>query len=347
MAEIFLAEDLGVEFSRRLVVIKRLAPSILGDASGARMFRNEMRITSQLSHPNIAQVIEVGRQADGGHFLVMEFVHGEDLHDLLAHGGALWPGLAVLVALQVAAGLHHAHELTDLDGQPLRVVHRDVSPSNIRVSYEGTVKLIDFGIAKATAGSFVSERGTIKGKYAYMAPEQASGQPIDGRADQFSLGIVLHELLVGRPLFAREAAEATLHALLDGPIPAPSTRSPWPLPAELDKVVLRALDRDPEQRFQSVRHLQLALERIDRQGATSVDLERLMRQRFGDSRQRLATLLGTPPRARQKSKTLAAIPSRLGSEGSRAYEQRDRQEEDEEDELGTHVGYEPLRTDRD
>ena len=261
MAEIWRAEADGPAGVRREVALKlvRGAPGAEGDFAG--MLVEEARLASRLNHANVVQVIELVEQ--GGRFaLAMELVRGRDLGRVMERCRELGvrPGLAraVQVGVDVAKALAHAHRLV-VDGQVVGLVHRDVSPHNILISYEGEVKLADFGIARATSRLDLTDPGTVKGKLAYMAPEQARGQPLDGRADVFALGVVLWELCAGRRLFARENQAATLAALLDAaPVGPPSAWNEAITPA-LDAVILGALERDPARRTGSAEALRAAL----------------------------------------------------------------------------------------
>jgi eukaryotic-like serine/threonine-protein kinase len=285
MAEVFLAQDAGVAGAERLVVVKRVLPALVKDDHFITMFINEARIATRLSHPHIAHVYEVG-QHEGAYFLAMEFVHGADLGQILRRNKEhrLTPPQAVLVAARAAAALHHAHQLTDLQGQRLNIVHRDVSPQNIRISHEGIVKVLDFGIAKATSNAETTQSGVLKGKYPYMSPEQIDGLPLDGRSDVFSLGIVLHEMLTYRRLFKRESNIQTLKEISFGIIPTPSQVNGAQLPEALEAIVMRALQRDREARYTTAREMQRDLEAFLRaQPASESDLEELMTRLYGDA----------------------------------------------------------------
>jgi serine/threonine protein kinase len=284
MAEVFLAleRSAGIE---RLVVLKRILPELASEPDFIKMFFDEATIASRLNHPNIAHVYEVGEQL-GSHYLVMEFIHGGDLGAILrcSRERRLRPAHAALIASRVAAALHHAHNLKSLRGEPLKIVHRDISPQNIRISDEGIVKVLDFGIAKASSNLDTTKTGFLKGKFPYISPEQAQGKPLDGRADLFSLGVVLFEMLTYRHLFRRETDMATLEALLYSRVPPPSAYADEPVSPELDRIVARLLERDPARRYQTARELEGDLEDyLRRDSATAADLERLMADLFGCS----------------------------------------------------------------
>ncbi|MGE3548175.1 MAG: serine/threonine-protein kinase, partial [Kofleriaceae bacterium] len=259
MAEIFLARARGIAGFEKIVVVKRILPQYAKDTRFIRMFLEEARLAASLQHSNIAQVHDIGR-IDDIYFFTMEYVHGVDLRQLLVQGsqrGGIPLEHAIAVMQDTAAGLHYAHEKTDDAGTPLGIVHRDISPSNVLVGYDGGVKLTDFGIAKATSAR--TETGTgVKGKAAYMSPEQCRGRPMDRRSDIFSLGILLFELTTGTELFAGASDMLIFEQIVEHDIPRPSSRVPGYPPA-LERIVMTALERDPQRRFQTAEQLQSAL----------------------------------------------------------------------------------------
>ena len=250
MAEVYLAVDEPALGGRRFVVVKRVREDYTHDPDYAQFFLTEGRISLKCHHPNLPAAYELG-EADGRAFLVIEYIPGHAVLQLLRMLATKHRGLGVAptvaIALGVARALEHLHALADLDGTPLGVVHRDVSPHNIIVSPGGGVKLIDLGIARASLQTHRTETGVVKGKYAYMAPEQLSNVPIDGRADVFSLGAVVHELLVARALFQGTSDLDTCDRVRKAPIPNPSEARPDVPPAIAD-VVMSALERDPARR---------------------------------------------------------------------------------------------------
>lgn len=262
MAEIFLAVHRGLEGFLKVVVLKRVLQQFSSDPEFVRLFINEARLAARLEHPNIVRTYEFG-EVDGQYFTTMEYLPGEDLAkalDRLVFSRQLMPiHVASGIISQVCAGLHFAHQLTDTSGHPLNLVHRDVNPANIILTYGGEVKIIDFGVAKTNATNTVNS--SIKGKIAYMSPEQLVKRAIDARSDVFSTGIVLWELLVGRPLFMRHSEAATLYAIMNDPVPTPSRFRPE-VPRELDIIVKRALARNPHDRFASCEEMGDALERF-------------------------------------------------------------------------------------
>ncbi|MBL8957406.1 MAG: protein kinase [Myxococcaceae bacterium] len=288
MAEVWLANQIGIEGFNRHIVVKRILPHLSEDPEFVQMFLNEAKIASRFNHPNIAQIYDLG-QGDGQYFIAMEFIHGEDLGRLMrkAWSTGQWIArpLAIRIIAEACKGLYYAHTRNDERGQPLRVVHRDISPQNILISFDGSVKLVDFGIAKAADQASMTKSGAIKGKFAYMAPEQAGGKPLDARTDLFALGLVLYELLTGvRPL-KRDSELATLQAALECAIDPPSVVAE--VPAELDDVVMRALAKAPDDRYRDASMFQMALEEFlisQRLVATSVQISELMETLFAERR---------------------------------------------------------------
>jgi serine/threonine protein kinase len=260
MAEIFLASSFGPEGFEKQVIIKRIRAGLAGDPSFVKMFVSEARLVSQLNHSNIVQIFDFDRHEDT-FYIAMEYVRGVSLaqaHERSRERGAQVPSIvAAQIAVEVARGLSFAHRLTD-HGDPLGIVHRDVTPHNILISYEGAVKLTDFGIAKA--GSRASTVGMLKGKFAYMSPEQSRGEPVDSRTDVFALGITLWELLTGQQLFDADSDIAVLRAVQERPVLVPEQFNPSVDPA-LGVIVMRCLERDRAARFQSAQELERALNR--------------------------------------------------------------------------------------
>ncbi|MFO0675987.1 MAG: protein kinase [Polyangiaceae bacterium] len=251
MAEVFLAVARGPAGVRRLVVVKRMRADTENDETLVSMFLDEGRLAARLSHPNVVVTYDVG-QENGELFIAMEYLEGQSLRAVLreceARQRILSHAMTARIVEGALAGLHYAHDLKDLDGKPIDIVHRDVSPHNVFVTYDGQVKLVDFGIAKAKTSSSQTESGTVKGKVGYMSPEQAVGSPIDRRSDVFSVGIVLWEMLTGQRLFGGDNMANTLYRLLTEPIPRVSTVIPSVDP-RLDAIVARALERDPSDRY--------------------------------------------------------------------------------------------------
>ncbi|MFN0253498.1 MAG: protein kinase domain-containing protein [Kofleriaceae bacterium] len=253
MAEVFRAKAFGVEGFERLVAVKRILPNIAEDKEFIRMFIEEAKLAVQLNHANIAQIFDLG-VVDGSYYIALEHVHGRDLRGIFdrcrAAGEAMPVAQACFVVMKVCEGLDYAHNKRDQAGRELSLVHRDVSPQNVLVSFEGEVKLIDFGIAKAAGKGSKTQAGILKGKFGYMSPEQVRGLPIDRRSDVFSCGIVLYELLTGERLFVGESDFSTLEKVRNVEILPPSTYN-RKIPDELERIVLKALAKDTEDRYQN------------------------------------------------------------------------------------------------
>jgi serine/threonine-protein kinase len=262
MAEVILARVRGIEGFERHVVIKKIRDENARDRRFVQMFLDEARLAASLHHHNIVHVHDIG-QDDGEYFFTMEYVHGEDLRRLLAHMAEHDRQVpldhCVTIALATAAALHHAHEHRGPDRKVAGIVHRDVSPANILVAYDGNVKVVDFGIAKVAQR--VDESGLMKGKVAYMSPEQVRGHGVDRRSDIFCLGIVLYELVTVQRLFKGANDVLTMSAIKHGMIPRPSELRPE-LPPELEAIILKALATSPADRYQTADEMRAALERF-------------------------------------------------------------------------------------
>lgn len=259
MAEIFLAREEG---SPTTVVIKRILPHLAENEYFIAMFLDEARLAARLNHPNIVQVLDLGKK-DENLFLAMEYIYGDDLRRFSRQadtaGTPIPIHLVVRIVAEVCKGLDYAHKKTDAAGKPLNIVHRDVSPQNVLVAFNGAVKIVDFGIAKAADQITVTRTGVLKGKYSYMSPEQVAGQSLDRRSDIFALGIILHELLTGKRLFKRANDVLTLEAVAQCKVAPPSSINPNISPA-LDGIVLKALSKNRAHRFTDAKMLGAALE---------------------------------------------------------------------------------------
>jgi eukaryotic-like serine/threonine-protein kinase len=254
MAEVYLARMTGVGGFSRLLVIKRILPHLTGDPDFVEMFLNEGRIAARLAHPNVCHVYELG-EVGGALFLAMEYLEGlawSELSPLIPRDGGFELRCTAAVLGQVCEGLRYAHELRDIDGTPTPVVHRDVSPQNLMVTTDGVCKLLDFGVSKVLTESTRTRTGMLKGKLPYMAPEQIRGEPVDPRADVFSMGTVLWEALTGERLFRRDSDYQIWIAVTEDPIPTVTSRRPG-LPPRIDAVVGRALERDVAKRYPTIR----------------------------------------------------------------------------------------------
>jgi serine/threonine-protein kinase len=287
MAELFVAVQKSVAGFEKLVVIKRILPALNSDRALVDMLLHEARTAATLSHPNIAQIFDVG-VADDTYFICMEHVHGEDLRSIVRQMKKKdvleFPiEHALGIVLGVCAGLAYAHDKRALDGKPLNIVHRDVSPQNVVVTFAGDVKLVDFGIAKSDAMSIDDTKsGRLKGKIPYMSPEQARGETVDRRSDVFSAGVVLFELTTGKRLFKGANEYETIELICEREYPKPSEVRPG-YPSELEQIVTRALAKDREQRWDGAREMQAALEefvRRERISVSAIALSQFMRSLF-------------------------------------------------------------------
>jgi serine/threonine protein kinase len=275
MAQVHRAVVAGIEGFERPVALKRMLPHLATNQDSVKAFVREARLASYLRHANVAQTYELGK-VDDIYFIAMELVTGHTLRAVLRHCAQTTGPMPVPIALniinQLCDALDYAHNLRDETGQPLGIIHRDVSPSNIIVSNTGVVKLIDFGIAKAT-GSDKTATGMVKGKFAYMAPEYLTGQ-LDLRADLFGLGVIAHELLTNRPLFHSKTDFTTITRLRDMPIQPPSRWNEH-VTRDLDDIVMTALQRTPELRWQSASAMRIAITNVLRSLSTSVTDQQL------------------------------------------------------------------------
>ncbi len=261
MAEIFRAKTIGAEGFEKEVVIKRILPHFTEDEAFVTMFIDEAKVSAKLNHRNIVQIYDFDKQ-DDTYYIAMEYVEGKDLKRLMDTGvkteHPLNVGQIATIMMGACEGLHHAHTKTDR-GQPLNIIHRDVSPHNIMVSYNGDVKVMDFGIAKAAARSTKTRAGTVKGKCAYMSPEQARGKNLDPRSDLFALGVIMWEALTHRRLFAGDSDFETLSNVLKAEVPPPSSLNDE-VPPEIDEIVLKALEKDRDNRFKDCKAMLQALQ---------------------------------------------------------------------------------------
>ena len=264
MAEVYLARQAGAAGFEKLVCLKRILPHLARDKQFVEMFLNEARLAARLDHPNIVSIFDLG-EANGNYFIAMEFIDGPSLRAAakraLERGERLPIPEIVKVVSMAAAGLHYAHELTDAGGKPLGLVHRDISPDNVLVHRNGAPKVVDFGIAKAASSSSSTRTGTLKGKIAYMPPEQLRGDPLDRRTDVFALGVVLYELLAGQRPWVGDSEVSLIGRIMTEDPPPLSTLRP-DAPAGLVAVLDRALAKDREARCASCHDLQADLEAL-------------------------------------------------------------------------------------
>jgi serine/threonine protein kinase len=264
MAELFKAKKIGIEGFERILAIKRILPHISSDEEFIDMFIAEAKLVAQLSHKNIAQIYDFGKTGSN-YFIAMEYVKGKDLRSLLKRcqerSVSMPANLAIFIAREILSALGYAHKQKDSMGKDLKLIHRDVSPQNILISYEGEVKVIDFGIAKAESHSH-TKTGTIKGKISYMSPEQAWGKSIDHRSDIFSLGIVLYEMITGKRLFKGETEINTLEKVREAKVEPFSPSLIAITPSELESVVLKALAKEVKDRYQDASLMETDLGKI-------------------------------------------------------------------------------------
>lgn len=323
MATVYLARQLGAAGFQRLMVIKRVHKHLLNDDDFRTMFIDEAHVASLIRHPNVVSVTDVV-ESEGELFLAMDYVESTAFSTLIRSAAhrqeRLSPQVAARIMADVLLGLHAAHEASDMQGRPLDVVHRDVSPQNILVARDGISRLIDFGVAKAAHRLTQTKSGGIKGKLSYISPEAAQGIPLDRRADVFSAGIVLHEALTGKRLFLGDNELDTLRRVVEREAPAPSSFSPFVSP-ELDAVVKRALERDRDQRFPTaaafVEALDAAVPLASAREVTAA-LEDYCGARLADRRTQLRAILdgqADPSLGQTRpSGELGSVKTRIGSE---------------------------------
>jgi eukaryotic-like serine/threonine-protein kinase len=264
MAEVFRAESEGLQGFRKQVAIKRVLPHLSSKKKFISMFLDEARLSAQLSHSNCVQVFDIG-VGDNAFFIVMEFVDGANLKAIIEHikkSGRDFPvEAAVYIGLELCKGLAYAHELTDNNGTPLHIVHRDMSPPNVLITKNGEVKIVDFGLAKANSQLEKSEPGIIKGKFSYLSPEAAMGQEVDARTDVFAVGIILWELLAGQRLFLGDTDFQTVKKVQNALVP-PISGINRKVPLELEKIINKSLARHPHQRYTTARDLGMDLSKF-------------------------------------------------------------------------------------
>jgi serine/threonine protein kinase len=286
MADVLLGRTDGIEGFERHVVLKRIRPEHARDQRFIRMFLDEARVAANLHHQHIVQVHDIGESA-GEYFIAMEYIHGEDVRTLLSNASktrAHVPlGHAISIVAAAAAGLHYAHERRGSDKRPLGIVHRDISPSNILVGYDGSVKVVDFGIAKASMRQ-ETRSGSLKGKISYMSPEQCKGAEVDRRSDVYSLGVVLYELATTTRLFKGDNDYLVMDQIVNGRVSLPRVRRPE-LPNELSAIIMRALAPDPERRYFTADELRVALDQFAGKNGLTTSTSSIgayLRKQFGE-----------------------------------------------------------------
>jgi serine/threonine-protein kinase len=305
MAEVFLARHSGVEGFEKEIVIKRIRPHLSAQPSFVNMFLGEAKLAAQLSHPNIVQIYDLGKIKDS-YFIAMEYVSGRDMSSIIpkckASGIPFPVEYALKIASNVCEALYYAHTKTDAFGTPFHIVHRDVSPENIRVALTGTVKILDFGIAKAATQLHETKAGEIKGKLIYMSPEQVMGKEVDHRSDIFSLGIVLYESFTGLKLFSGENDLAIMNNIIEGKIYPPSYFRD-DVPTEVETILMKALEKDRRKRYQSACDMQLDIDTFlagHEFTPSAIHLANFMKQLFKDEleAEQQRRQAETPPEAR-------------------------------------------------
>jgi serine/threonine protein kinase len=287
MAEVFKAKRTGVEGFEKIVAVKRILPHLSDNQEFVDMFVDEAKMVAGLTHPNIVQIFDLGR-IETSYYIAMEYVHGRDLRTILRRAkerGLRMPlDLALRIASLVSSALEYAHRKKDDRGRPMEIVHRDVSPQNILLSFEGDVKLTDFGIAKAASKASTTDRGALRGKLLYMSPEQAWGRAMDRRSDLFSLGLVLYEIVTDQKPFVGGGAASELSVLetvRQCRIAPPREANPR-IPEELERLLVKALAKDPDERFQDASEMGRSLDRVlrDRPAPSANELARFMELLF-------------------------------------------------------------------
>lgn len=287
MAEIFLARQAGPEGFEKNIVIKRIRPHLSKEPDFVRMFLNEAKLAAQLNHPNIVQIYELGKIGES-YFIAMEYIFGRDMRRIIPKADALGIPFPMVYALKIASsvceGLYFAHQRVDLYGQRLEIVHRDITPENIFVSFDGTVKVLDFGIAKAANQIEQTRVGEIKGKLSYLSPEQCAGKQLDNRSDLFSLGTVLYEWLTGFKLFTGDSEVAVLKSITEGKIYAPSYFKA-DIPDAVEGILMKALEKDRERRYQTAWEMQYDIDLFLTQHEftpSNIHLSNFLKQLFYD-----------------------------------------------------------------
>ena len=313
MAELFLGYTQSMHGFEKLVVLKKILPQFAENPEFVRMFLDEARLAATLDHANIAHVYDIGEHGNA-YFFAMEYVHGQSLLKVMRAVTKAKRPLPLEHSLNIiigtCAGLQYAHDKVGLDGTPLGIVHRDVSPPNIIITYDGLVKVVDFGIAKAATAKSSTAVGQLKGKIPYMSPEQCRSEPLDRRSDIFSIGILLYELTVGRRLFSAETEIAIIRKITTGGFPPPTSVHPH-YPGELEAIVMRALQLNRESRYANARELQIELEEFAREyklSLSSAKLAGFMEELFDDEARRWPTNPSIAIEAAQAAEPVLATP---------------------------------------
>ncbi|MCB9646052.1 MAG: serine/threonine protein kinase [Deltaproteobacteria bacterium] len=306
MAEVFLAVRPGLEGFEKTLAIKRIRPHLSSEEAFLKMFLFEAKLAAQLQHPNVVQIYELGKISNS-YYIAMEYISGRDMSRVAPKAekmGIPFPlEYAMSIAASVLDGLAYAHNKTDDFGEPLNIVHRDITPENIMVGWNGNVKILDFGIAKASSQTDHTKAGEIKGKLSYMSPEQGMGKVLDERSDIFTLGVVLYEWITGYKLFTGENEMAILKSIIDGRIYPPSYfREDVPEPVE--EILMKALAKDREERYQTARDMLYDVQSWLNQAEftpTNSHLANFMRQLFADEIEKERAALARAAQERKRN----------------------------------------------
>ncbi len=295
-ANVYLSVQRGPSGFNKLIVIKALKKNLSNDPEFRNMFLNEARLAARLNHRNIVQTNEVVEE-DGVPFIVMEYLEGQPLSNVLIRGrnGAFSLTMHLRTIVDALAGLHYAHNLTDYDGTQLGVVHRDMTPHNIFVTYDGQIKVLDFGIAKLNTSTVETQTGVIKGKLRYMPPEQIAGEEVDRRADIYAVGVMLWEAAAGQRMWKGQSDATIMNRVLNGEVPPPSTVNPE-VPPALEQVVMKALSSDKNERYADAAELEMELERVIAELGTRVsnrEVGQVVSTLFEDVREKTKALVDT------------------------------------------------------
>jgi serine/threonine-protein kinase len=326
MAEIFLARTKSIQGFEKYLVIKKILRNRTNDPEFVRMFLDEARVAATLDHPNIVQIYDVGH-IESEYYIAMEYLRGHNLIEIVRAGAKLGyskPPLEHVMSILsgVCAGLHYAHEKRDFQGRPLEIVHRDITPQNVVVTFDGAVKVVDFGIAKAATREVETLAGTLKGKIGYMSPEQCRGLAVDRRSDLFAVGIILYELTTGKRLYHERSDFETLKKIIEGPVPSPRDILPF-YPAALNTIVTRCLQKSADDRYQTARDLHADLDAFSRDNQLvtgTVPLAQYMERIFADelAAQKNADAQGLVFSSQMSSPTSSTSASYLGEASRRS-----------------------------
>ncbi len=327
MAEIFVAHQSGVAGFEKVIVIKRIRPHLSQQPNFVKMFLNEAKLAAQLSHPNIVQIYDLG-EISRSYFIAMEYIFGRDMRRIIPKADELGIPFPMVYALKIASsvceGLYYAHQKSDPYGNPLHIVHRDVTPENVFVSFDGTVKVLDFGIAKAANQIEMTKAGEIKGKLSYMSPEQCLGLPLDCRSDVFSLGVILYEWITGFKLFTGESEVAIMKSITEGKIYAPSYFKA-DIPEAVEAILMKALEKDRERRYQTAWEMQYDVDQFLSSyefTPSNIHLSNFLKQLFNDEleeeRQRLTAFRSSmdtnPPEVEQEREEVISAENVISAE---------------------------------